>query len=72
MSVQDLGSLGELIAAIATVATLIYLALQIKNNTKAVKSSALESSGSRSMEISKLVSGNDEVAKVVMAAFTDN
>ena len=36
MSIQDLGSLGELVAAIATLATLIYLALQIRHNTNAV------------------------------------
>ena len=39
MTIQDLGSIGELIAAIATVATLIYLATQIRQNTKAVQSS---------------------------------
>ena len=33
MTIQDLGSLGELIAAVATVATLIYLAVQIRQNT---------------------------------------
>jgi len=33
MNVQDLGSIGELIAAIATLATLIYLAVQIRQNT---------------------------------------
>jgi len=39
MSIQDLGSIGELIAAIATVATLLYLATQIRQNTKSVQSS---------------------------------
>ena len=39
MSIQDLGSVGELIAAIATVATLLYLATQIRQNTKSVQSS---------------------------------
>ena len=34
MTIQDLGSLGELVAAIATVATLIYLSIQIRQNTK--------------------------------------
>lgn len=34
MDIQDLGSLGELIAAIATVATLFYVAKQIKDNSK--------------------------------------
>ena len=36
VTIQDLGSLGELIAAIATVATLVYLALQIRQNTRAL------------------------------------
>ena len=33
MTIQDLGSLGELIAALATLVTLVYLATQIRQNT---------------------------------------
>ena len=33
MTIQQLGSIGEFVAAIATLATLIYLALQIRRNT---------------------------------------
>jgi hypothetical protein len=40
MSVQDLGSIGELIAAIATLGTLIYLAIQIRQNTATIQLSA--------------------------------
>ena len=36
MSLQDLGSIGELIAAIATVVTLVYLAIQIRHNSRAL------------------------------------
>jgi hypothetical protein len=43
MTIQDLGSIGELIAAVATVATLIYLAAQIRQNTSTMKTSALNS-----------------------------
>ena len=43
MTIQDLGAIGELLAAIATLATLIYLALQIKQNTRAVQSSVADS-----------------------------
>jgi hypothetical protein len=35
VSIQDVGSVGELIAAIATVATLAYLALQIRQSNRA-------------------------------------
>ena len=34
MSLSEWGSLGELIGAVATVATLLYLAIQIRSNTK--------------------------------------
>jgi len=40
MTISDLGSLGELLAAVATIATLIYLALQIRNNTSIAKAEA--------------------------------
>ena len=37
MTIQDWGSIGELIAAVATVATLVYLAVQIRANTTALR-----------------------------------
>jgi hypothetical protein len=37
LTIQDLGSIGELVAAIATVATLAYLAIQIRQNTTSVR-----------------------------------
>lgn len=37
MTLQDIGSIGELIAAIATVITLIYLAVQIRQSTEVVR-----------------------------------
>lgn len=43
MTLQDLGSIGELLAAAATVVTLVYLAIQIRSNTRAVKSAAAQS-----------------------------
>lgn len=36
MTLQDIGAIGELIAAIATVATLIYLAIQVRHNSQAM------------------------------------
>jgi hypothetical protein len=40
MTIQDLGSLGELIAAMATIATLAYLAVQIRQNTHTVRAAS--------------------------------
>jgi hypothetical protein len=36
VSIQDVGSIGELIAAIATVLTLVYLAIQVRHNSHAL------------------------------------
>ena len=40
MTLQDLGSIGEFVAALATVATLVYLAVQIRQNTTTVRTSS--------------------------------
>ena len=40
MTLQDLGSIGEFVAAVATLVTLVYLALQIRYNTKAIELTA--------------------------------
>ena len=37
MTIQDLGSIGEFIAALATLVTLVYLALQIRQNTSQIR-----------------------------------
>ena|SRR5215831_14228752 len=42
VTIQDLGNLGELVGAIATVVTLIYVAVQIRANTYAVQSAAAQ------------------------------
>ena len=43
MSISDLGSLGEFIGALAVLVSLVYIALQIRTNTKAVRASTFQS-----------------------------
>jgi hypothetical protein len=43
MTLQDLGHIGELLAAIATIATLVYLARQIRQSAKSVLGSSAQS-----------------------------
>ena len=64
MTIQDLGSLGELIAAIATLATLIYLALQIRRNTAATRAEARRSMDSDSNETIRRVACDPEIAQL--------
>jgi hypothetical protein len=48
MTLQDLGSLGEVVGAVATVATLIYLAIQLRQNSASIQATA-ELEGSRQL-----------------------
>ena len=42
MTIEDLGNIGEFIAAIATIVTLVYLAVQVRQNTAALRSSTFQ------------------------------
>jgi hypothetical protein len=42
VTIQDLGSIGEFVAALATVVTLIYLAMQIRQNTNSLRANAYQ------------------------------
>lgn len=54
MSIQDLGSIGELIAAVATIGTLIYLAIQIKANTNSMAAASRQAVANEFREYNRL------------------
>ena len=71
MTLQDLGSLGEFVAAIATLTTLIYLAVQIKQNTRAVRSSAFQQVVDSFSGISLEIGLNREISDILDRANND-
>jgi hypothetical protein len=42
MSLEDLGNIGEFVAAAAVIVSLIYLAVQIRQNTKSLRASTFQ------------------------------
>ena len=64
MTIQDIGSLGELIAAVATVATLIYLAVQIRANTIVSKAEARRASNLISSGVNLAIVKDSDVARI--------
>jgi len=64
MTIQDLGSLGELAAAVATLATLFYLATQIRANTVALKSQSRRASVANVISTANVIGPNKEAASV--------
>ena len=66
MTIQDLGSIGELVAAIATIATLIYLATQVRQNTRALKSATFQNiSGEMGKNVEPILNNADLAALMV-------
>ncbi|MGD8359498.1 MAG: hypothetical protein PVJ33_18005 [Lysobacterales bacterium] len=73
MTIQDWGALGDLIGAVAVVASLIYLAIQIRQNTQqiersveAAKREALERNIESSNRIRELLILNSEVTDLFL------
>ena len=73
MSWQDLGSIGELISAVAVVVSLVYLAFQIRQNTKqidentkAAQAAAFDSSISQTFAARAVIIENEDVARIYL------
>ncbi len=64
MTIFELGALGEFVGAIAVVFTLIYLALQIRQNTKAVQASAIDVSISRANDVRESMYENADLSRI--------
>lgn len=66
MTIEQLGNIGEFVAAIATVATLIYLAFQLRQNTRALKASAFQNVTSEMGKNVEHIMANNELAEILV------
>jgi hypothetical protein len=64
VTIQELGSVGELVAAIATVLTLGYLAVQIRGNTRAMAAESQRSSLTSATDAVIALAANRGLAEV--------
>ncbi len=64
MTLSDLGDLGDFLGGIGVIATLVYLAIQIRRNTMAVRSTSLDSAYAAHMEFQRTVWSNSELNKL--------
>ncbi len=72
MTIQDLGSIGELIAAVATIATLAFLAVQIRQSNKAARTSAELELPQKFAEWHARITAQPELARIWDAAAEDS
>jgi hypothetical protein len=71
MTLQDLGNIGEFIAAIGVIVSLVYLATQIRQNTRAVRSSASHAITDARVDFLKSISDNPEVSQMFFSGLSD-
>ena len=67
MTLEDLGNIGELIAAIGVIASLIYLAVQIRQNTRSVRAATHHSSARAATETQNVFAQSNDVARIFHA-----
>lgn len=68
MTLQDLGSLGELIGAAGVIASLVYVALQIRNNTNAVVAGTHQALFDSWSGLSSSLTDNPELSSLILKA----
>ena len=71
MTLQDLGNIGEFIAAVAVVVSLLYLAAQIRQNTRSVQASVYESTNRASSDALTQLGLDTEAAGIYLAGAQD-
>ena len=69
MTFQDLGSIGEFLAAIATLLTLVYLAAQIRQNTRAIKATSFMASQHSVAGVHDYLAQNPDLLELADRAF---
>ena len=71
MSLNDLANIGQVVGAIAVVISLIYVALQIRQNTNAVRSATAQTVHEHFAKWYHLVAADDELAQIVAKGLRD-
>jgi len=71
LTVETLGNLGDFVGGIAVIVSLVYLALQIRQNTRMLRASALASTTQTYVSFNHLLGNNAVVARVFQVGLED-
>jgi hypothetical protein len=71
LTLSDLGNLGEFVAAIAVVGSLLYLAMQIRQNSKLLRASAIQSVASNTAGSLSTIAQDLSTAAVLLKGVGD-
>jgi hypothetical protein len=71
MTIFELGAFGEFIGSIAVVATLVYLAVQLRQTRYSIQSSSLQNALGYMNQANFLVAGNGEFSEIATTGWFD-
>jgi hypothetical protein len=71
MNWDAIGAIGEIIGAMAVFLTLVYLALQIRQNTKAVQAAAVDASVGKLNDVRETMYENAEIASIYIQGLAE-
>lgn len=71
MTIQDLGSIGELIGALGVIVSLVYLGVQIRQNTRSVRSASFQEAIRDVLSITDALATDRELARVYWKGIAD-
>ena len=71
MTIQDWGAVGEVVSAVAVLATLIYLAIQIKQNTAATRAQIHQARSEQAQDFLLFGAGSKDFSSLVAKVRND-
>ena len=71
MSLEDLGSIGEVLGGLAVLVSLVYLALQIRQNTTSVRAAASASVAESLSRVTEILSVEPELGRIWTQGLAD-
>ncbi len=66
MTLQDLGNIGEFVGAVGVIATLAYLAVQVRQNTRALRASTFQDISMAMSRSSEAMAANPDLVSLVV------
>ena len=70
MTWEAAGAIGEIVGGVGVIATLVYLAMQIRQNTAATKTASFQATTDSLNQVNLMLAGNRELAEVFEQAAT--
>jgi hypothetical protein len=71
VNLQDLGNVGEFVSGVAVVVSLLYLAAQIRQNTRSLRAQADDDTRNQLFRLNELMLNNREITQLAIAGSTE-